>query len=893
MAQLATTTTAPDVADSPQRILLHRRGAVYLSHWPDATATPVNEPGVRLLEADLLDRRWLLDAQLRDALTRIDPIELVAVGSALLADCDALLGADRPHVPLFRNFPSSTPQNTDAFFVDRVLSLWFQEPDQPCVLCGSSGHVQPVRPCGHLVCSACFDGSDFSACPICHRRIDLGDPFLRPSQPRATAPAAAAPRRSRILHRRSRVDDDAIADVENTAAMPNPEPPVGNTAPTRLRVLHLGPAIDLDALEELRTLLGRTTALPPGDADNLMMLLGTRSHTDLSWVPAEIPGRETKARLLAWLVREPSTEAYACAGDLIDTATDVLRLLVTLSGGEPSLIDRPHFAAIPRPLRRQALAWLDRIDLTQLVEDVRRHERSWIRAAERLHPGEYAQRYPTAYMAFAVLRRTIVGDDIAGEYGDAVTVTNGRLRVELLGQRVEVGIAGGRTGEVAELLAVRRPGELGRRLDHVLRASATATERDRVLAALTAAVPTIAPAVLLAVLGQIRSRANTDRRVRVYFPADAAAIAHVVPDIRPLLDPATIDAVAEIITGELLRRTAALPAVDSAVIDADLDQVVLPFAQRTASKALVTLPRGTVLPLPVGRYLRLFCHWMQPEDQRVDLDLSVAFYDDAWLHVNTCDFTHLRVSNKGAVHSGDLTSAPAPLGASEFVDLDLDVLAGVARYAVMTVFSYNSIPFVDLPEAFAGWMLRTSAPGAGKIFDARAVEQRFDLAGPSKATLPMVIDLAERTARWLDVAPRVSGDMHAVHRHADTLSAVASAMVDTFARGSRVSAGEAARLIAAGRTASVLVRRGSVLHRYERGRTESVPAFARRLARPDLRNGIAENDAAAGAALHIVTRAACRPPAGADVYALHAADVDAAEANLLGYADLLTAFAAG
>jgi len=177
------THAAPAVRpDTPARVLLRRRGQIFLPYRPSAgTVEPASLPGVDLLEADLVDRGWLLAPALRVALTQLDPTELVAVGSLLLADVDALIGADRPHVPLFRNFPTSVPSDTFAFFVDRVLVHFFQDPRQPCVLCGNEGTVAPVSPCGHLVCHTCFDGADFSACPICHRRIDPADPFLRAS----------------------------------------------------------------------------------------------------------------------------------------------------------------------------------------------------------------------------------------------------------------------------------------------------------------------------------------------------------------------------------------------------------------------------------------------------------------------------------------------------------------------------------------------------------------------------------------------------------------------------------------------------------------------------------------------------------------------------------------
>jgi hypothetical protein len=138
---------------TPAQVLLRRRGAVYLPGVGSRTDTGV--AGVELLEADLIDRGWMLAPELRDALVRLDTADLVGAGAQLLADCDALVGADRSHVPLFRRFPDSTPADTLAFFVDRVLTVWFQAPEQPCVLCAAEGTVAPVNPCGHLVCRAC------------------------------------------------------------------------------------------------------------------------------------------------------------------------------------------------------------------------------------------------------------------------------------------------------------------------------------------------------------------------------------------------------------------------------------------------------------------------------------------------------------------------------------------------------------------------------------------------------------------------------------------------------------------------------------------------------------------------------------------------------------------
>jgi hypothetical protein len=837
---------------TPQRVLLHRRAAVYP---PAGAGAPGRAavPGVELLEADLVDRGWLLSPALRDALVRLDPADLVALGSGLLADCDALLGADRPHVPLFRGFPTSTPADTPAFYVDRVLARLVQRPDQPCVLCGAVGTVAPVNPCAHLVCATCFDGAEFSACPICHRRIALDDPFLKPGRERR-AKGAGAP-------------------------------------PARLRVLHLGTDLTVDAGVELGGLLARTAALSPADVADLGVLLDLRDRDDLSWLPERIPGRETKARVLAWLLAgaQVPADAVEAAARLVDTATDVLRLLVVRSGGDASLLDRPRLAPVPRPLRRALLALLDRIGPAQVVDDMRRNHRAWIAVGERLHPGEYAHRHPYAALAFAALRGTDLrgrpgGDrlvELAGTVRGCVVV-DGRVEVPRWGRPVELALADGDMPAAVRVLATR-PGELLRRLDHVLRLATTAGEQTVVFDALAGAVPAVSPAVLLSTLGALRTRTG-ELSTRVFFPASRIPLAYLRPEDRAPLPERVRDRAVGVLTGELLRRAGRLPGVPVAVLDRDVDGLVVPFGERTAARPLVTLARGSVLPVPAGRYLRLFCHWMEnPTGPRIDLDLSVALFDADWAHVGTCDYTSLKVP--GATHSGDLTSAPGPLGASEFIDLDLDVVTK-ARYAVVVVFSYTNQPFTEMAEAFAGVMVRSVPPRAGEVFDAQAVEQRFDLAGAGRMIMPLVVDLADRTVRWMDVTTQVKGTHHAVYRHRETLAVLASALVDGFRAGARVGLGELGRWHAAARASQVLVRDGDDVVRYRRRDGEDVPTFAARLADPSDHDGPAAADDAASAGLALLTRADLPVAAGAEVYALYPAGLDAAAVRLLTAADL-------
>jgi hypothetical protein len=108
------------------------------------------------------------------------------------------------------------------------------------------------------------------------------------------------------------------------------------------------------------------------------------------------------------------------------------------------------------------------------------------------------------------------------------------------------------------------------------------------------------------------------------------------------------------------------------------------------------------------------------------------------------------LKNYGGCHSGDVVDAP--LGASEFIDLDVERLGKLnARFIVASINSYTSQSFCDLPECFAGWMARDAA-GSGEIFEPSTVIDKIDIASESTICLPVIFDLQERQIIWADIA---------------------------------------------------------------------------------------------------------------------------------------------
>ncbi|WP_063759709.1 MXAN_6230/SCO0854 family RING domain-containing protein [Kitasatospora sp. NRRL B-11411] len=805
--------------------LLRRRTAVAVD---PADLLPAADPwslrGLTALDADLANRGYLPTVELRAALARLAPLRLAELGGALLARIDHLLGTDREHTPLFRRFPDAVPEVAQLHHSRRMRAFLRSQPHQPCARCGRRGAevgIGLLAPCAHLLCPDCLDAQDGPPhCPSCGTALAV-HPFLFGGKRKAVR-EQAPPRKG---------------DKE-------PREPRGSVLrPLRL----LNEDETTAALAELTGLLTRRTALNPQDRDDLATLLAHAPADLAALLPAEIPVRETKALALAELLRREGASALPVLAERLTTATDVLRLLWAHSGAEPDLLPatarRLRLRNLPRPLRRGLLGVLDALPAASLAEDLRRHREPWLRVGELLHPFEHARRFPSAAAAFALLRGTDL-DAATAVPGLAeppaplrVERVRGRRRLAHTGfaARVESLLAvGDAPGALAEL--AHRPGELVRRLHHLLRVHEImepgAPPPAALSAALARALPAVGPGPLLGAYGRLRGPRTAGER-RLYFPRGLVSLAYGREDHGTVVPARSSAPVVAAIEAELLRRSAAtLPEPpEVALLDEALTGLAVPFAERSASRALVSVPRGSTLPLPPGDRLRLFLHWVQPDQQRVDLDLSVALYDAGWNSRGRCDYTQLTFGRRAAVHSGDYVSAPPPKGASEFVDLDFAALeAAGARYAVMVVFSYNDVPFDRLPEAFTGFAGLDDARPGGSPLSARAVRQRMDLTGDAKVSVPLIVDLAERRFTWTDLNTTATSGYHSVARHGDTIAALCGDVLDHFAPDRRATLWDVACARAAHATGEVLVRGlDGAVRRWRREPAEPVGGFAERL----------------------------------------------------------------
>jgi hypothetical protein len=449
--------------------------------------------------------------------------------------------------------------------------------------------------------------------------------------------------------------------------------------------------------------------------------------------------------------------------------------------------------------------------------------------------------------------------------------------------RVEGAFAQGRPEQALDLLR-ERPGELVRRLVHLARA--LPPEHHAVLVeALTTVVADVSPVVITAALGQVRTPPGD---LRLFFPRGGTArIWTAVDDREPLTGELAIE-LSGVLTGEMLRRATDLPRWRRAFLDEELTRLAAPGSERSASSSLRRMTRGSAVPIPQDELLRLFLHWVEPAGRRIDLDLSVAVFDEEWAFVGLCDYTRLRFDQDALVHSGDLTSAPAPHGSTEFVDIDLRAVRRVdGRYVLPVVFSYNDVPFDQLERGFVGVMRQPNG-----LFDPAAVEERFDLSGPAKILMPFGVDLQTKELRWYDVNLGAAGYGHNVAKYGGRLGLMAATLEEVHGSGDRVSLWEVCCWHAAARADEIAVRcaDGSVVG-YERQPAEELAAFARRVTarlEPDRRW---DEDAASRADFVAVLAGDVTPRSGAEVYALHPRLLDHASVALIDAPHLLAVLA--
>ncbi len=542
--------------------------------------------------------------------------------------------------------------------------------------------------CGHVIDSRLFNLDEFGACPICQHQVDeLGfDASDRP----------------------------ALADI------------------TRAKVITMGNGATV--LNIFRNLISAKSSISEEDKSTIETLIKNNSAI-VPFIPEDIPFKENMATTVGAVLNNVDNENEATDGiaAFVKTPTDILRVAIHLSGGDVSLSNKQDRIKLSNPHRRLIMSLLDKVKNPQ--EDMMMHRMRWIRMGEVLHIGQKAKKYPNAFKAFDQLRNS--PEDIAtfNRSVEAMVhlINTNSVHLDL----TEI--------DLIKLLSTR-PGMFARRLDWMLR---TFSDPQRVVATFIGLIDNLPTIMLMTLSVHLNTRKTKNKDDKRYFiPKGSLSKLQVVNDDRNAINEEFAEKIGTEIGDELELRFSKLESLGRVYINKDLFYVPIPTGQRSASKSLVTLPRGAQVPIPENKAFRMFLYWKENEETDVvDVDLSAVAYDEDWNMKYHLSYTSL--SAVGGVHSGDILSAPN--GASEFIDINIETaLSQDIRYITLNVLSYTRQNFNTF-ECFAGIMGRDEV-NSGEIYEPTTVVNKFDLAGATGQNLPLVFDIKKRVLIWADMA---------------------------------------------------------------------------------------------------------------------------------------------
>jgi hypothetical protein len=483
----------------------------------------------------------------------------------------------------------------------------------------------------------------------------------------------------------------------------------------KYRTLLLGSESDITPV--MTSILGSNASVSDFDKSIVSHLIDKYTEAELIKVlPAQIPFKEQLCAFVAECIQKGST---ALGMSSLKTATDVLRVATHLSGGDISLADNTKFKSFGRPLRRALITQLDKV-INE--DDIARYKTRWVTLAHSLHVGEYSKIAPKAFTILSNAR------------------TKG-FKFSSFDAKVEAAIAAGDPQVITNLL-MTRPGNFARRLDHIMRMFSKQKAND-VASAFVSVADKVDTRVLLQLYGHFKTR-TTDTTERLIFPKGNTAKGLLLKNTLKAQGKKATKTAMDGIETVLRDRFASSAGMGKVFIDPAMKDCPVPLSLRSASDSLDVVGRGTKFALTDKGTLRLFIYW-----KGQDIDLSAAAWNEDFSKQWNVSYTNLREAGINSCHSGDIVRAPS--GAAEFIDIDIDsALKAGARYVIMQVYVFNGPNFSEHEVCYAGWMTRDK-PDKNQIYDPKTVEQKIDVQSKSKTAIPVVFDLKERKAIWLDM----------------------------------------------------------------------------------------------------------------------------------------------
>ncbi len=424
-----------------------------------------------------------------------------------------------------------------------------------------------------------------------------------------------------------------------------------------------------------------------------------------------------------------SDKVFRSALSTAKSPTDLLRAIFMFYAPESNVhIDLTpkdkvvRLNPIPRSVRK-AIVFEIAQRFSRHLDDFYMQRKLWKIVDRKIHPSEYNSDVVNA--VFDVVRGNVSYQTFNSRWQTALRDKNSALLIATLSER---------------------PGVFARNLDFALRSFPRASAK-KIAIAFGEVANKVSPIVLASLYNGLSNRGMSESVIRT----KSGATTNVVNE-KSEIDADVVESAKAAVLEGLRSNFKDYDALGKVFVSEELRKIPAPLQQRTVGAGRL-LPRGSTVPMDVEDTLRFFVHWYNNDDNdwsgRIDVDMDAIFLNSSFGVVDYVSYTHLR--NDYATHSGDITNAPRPNGAAEFVDINVQkALKSNVRYVVLNMNVYSGGKFSEV-DNYAGFMLRKDAQ-KGEIFDPKTVNTAFTSTVPARNAIPAVFDLQEKQMTWLDTS---------------------------------------------------------------------------------------------------------------------------------------------
>ena len=424
----------------------------------------------------------------------------------------------------------------------------------------------------------------------------------------------------------------------------------------------------------------------------------------------------------------------------LKTVNDYLRLYRNLSDSEAVMFNtKIKYKSISRFGRKWFLSRLNEICKNNIfaIDDFAAHYFDWILVFEKLHPGEYKQ-YKYIYDIAKKLRNK--------DY-------------QTFNSSVVSAIESKNFKEACFKLSVK-PGEFARKLNWLLCSADTEEQENDILSSFAKVANKVSVPVLIQLYNYFLSRTkNSDYRIFSINTETGINKIFATENNLKILNKNLIEKVLNVISDAI--RSIKTDSLGKVYLSESMSKYALPGNDRNGSESFKAIPKGSKIDVDLKdkQIIRLFTYWKNAKidgyEERIDNDLSIIITDDNFNVLVTYGWNtyfNSRGYSKILKFSGDVTNAPLPNGASEYIDIDLKLLKEKepkARFILAINNSYTGISF-DNYECYTGIMVRNNLGSENEIFNPQTVLTKFRLTSRSVENVNSMYDICTNQLMIVD-----------------------------------------------------------------------------------------------------------------------------------------------